>query len=364
MRLKEVLYRIASALGLFALVRDSRWRRNRVLILCYHGVSVDDEHVWDPALYMTQDKLRQRLQMLRDGAYHILPLAEAMRRLYDGTLPPRSVALTFDDGAVDFERRALPVLREFNAPATLYLTTYYSVRRLPVFDTVLPYVLWKGRESGGDVAPFCASAQALPVSTSAERGEANTRLREFARARALDAEAKNELVSRIAAALGVDFQDIISRELLHIMSPDVVRALPRELVDVQLHTHRHRTPRDREQFLREIRDNVAIMRELRGEATVLDHFCYPSGEYFGEFFEWLRESGVRYATTCIPDLASRSADPLLIPRFVDTMGQSDLAFEAWVSGFAGLLPHRSEYRIDDARLAPPRNTALDVARES
>ncbi|MEO8624129.1 MAG: polysaccharide deacetylase family protein [bacterium] len=353
MRLKEVVYKAAKSLGVFALVRDSQWRHNRLLILCYHGVSTDDEHLWDPALYITQDKLRQRLQLLRDGGYQILPLAEATRRLYEGTLPARSVAITFDDGAVDFERRALPVLREFNAPATLYLTTYYSLNRLPVFNTVLSYVLWKGRTSGGDVASFCESHIALPVSTHAERTEASARLREFARTRGLNAHDKNELVSRIAAALGVNFDTIMSRQVLHIMPPDSVRALPRDLIDVQLHTHRHRTPRDREQFMREIRDNVAVTRELRGDATILEHFCYPSGEYFGEFLPWLRESGVNYATTCLPDLADRTADPLLIPRFIDTMGQSDLAFEAWTTGFAGLLPHRREYQLDDERLAVP-----------
>ena len=350
MRLKEVVYRTAKRIGAFALVRNSSWRRNRLLILCYHGVSMDDEHDWDPALYITQDRLRQRLRMLRDGGYRILPLAEATRRLYDGTLPARSVAITFDDGAVDFERRALPVLREFNAPATVYLTTYYSVHRLPVFDTVLLYVLWKGRQSGGDVACFCDSPDPLPVRTPAERATAGSRLRAFAKSAELGAPEKNELVSRIAAALGVDFEDIVARQLLHIMSPDVVRALPRDLVDVQLHTHRHRTPRDREQFIREIRDNVAVTRELRGDTPVLDQFCYPSGEYYGEFFPWLRESGVHYATTCLPDLADSSTAPLLIPRFVDTMGQSDLAFEAWVSGFAALLPHRREYQLDNARL--------------
>ena len=350
MRLKEVVYRAAKRIGGFALVRDSRWRQNRLLILCYHGVSMNDEHDWDPALYITQDWLRQRLRLLRDDGYRMLPLADATRRLYDGTLPARSVAITFDDGAVDFERRALPVLREFNAPATLYLTTYYSVHRFPVFDTVLSYVLWKGRKSGGDVASVCESPDPLPVSTDAERAEAGSRLRAFAKSRTLGAPEKNELVSRIAAALGVNFDDIMARELLHIMSPEVVRALPRDLVDVQLHTHRHRTPRDREQFMREITDNVAVTKELRGDIPVLEHFCYPSGEYYGEFLPWLRESGVRYATTCLPDLADSATDPLLIPRFVDTMGQSELSFEAWVSGFAALLPHRREYQLDGARL--------------
>ena len=364
MRLKEVVIRAAKSLGGLALVRDSRWRRHRLLILCYHGVAMEDEHEWDPALYITQEQLRGRLRILRDGGYTILPLAEATHRLYEGTLPPRSVAITFDDGAVDFERRALPVLREFNAPATLYLTTYYCITRLPVFNTVLSYVLWKGRDSGGDVSSLCDSPIPLPVVTDVDRAQARGLLYEYTLTRQMDAREKDKLVSGVAAALGVDYAAIVAKGILQIMPPDVVRELPGDLVDIQLHTHRHRTPRDREQFIQEVRDNVAVTRELRGESPALEHFCYPSGDYAGEFLAWLRECNVRYATTCVPDLASISVDPLLLPRFVDTSHQSDLAFEAWASGFAGLLPHRREFRLDHARLQSPeaRLTMPDLAQ--
>ena len=87
------------------------------------------------------------------------------------------------------------------------------------------------------------------------------------------------------------------------MSEDTVRALPRDLIDVQLHTHRHRAPRDRELFLREIRDNASVIRRLRGERSPMEHFCYPSGEYFGEFLGWLGEPvtllGVIGAVLCV-----------------------------------------------------------------
>src|SRR4029077_19879262 len=102
-----------------------------------------DEHEWNEELYIPPVLLRRRLRHLRARGYNILPLAEACDRLGKGTLPPRSVALTFDDGAVDFASRALPILREFDVPATVYLTTYYSDARLPVFDVVLSYVLWR-----------------------------------------------------------------------------------------------------------------------------------------------------------------------------------------------------------------------------
>jgi peptidoglycan/xylan/chitin deacetylase (PgdA/CDA1 family) len=352
---------MARAIGGFAVVRNSPWRRRRLLILCYHGVSLDDEHEWDPALFVTQDHLRRRLRALRDGGYEILPLADAARRLYDGTLPARSVALTFDDGTIDFEQRALPVLREFNAPATLYLTTYYCMKRLPVFNTVLSYVMWRGRLSGADLAAVGESPTPLPVATAEERTRARKVLWQYAFDRQMSADEKDVLVARVAEMVGVDYDDIRARGLLQIMAPETVRALPHDLVNVQLHTHRHRTPRDRELFLREMKDNAAITRALRGDERPLDHFCYPSGEYFGEYLRWLRDCGVHYATTCVPDLANSETDPLLLPRFVDTTGQSDLAFEAWASGFAALLPRRREYRLDQGRLAVLLDAELSTA---
>ena len=351
MRVKELVLGAARAAGGFALVRNSAWRNRRLMILCYHGVSMDDEHEWSPGLYITPARLRARLQALRDGGYAILPLIEAVRRLYDGTLPPRSVALTFDDGAVDFEVQALPILREFNAPATLYLTTYYSTKRLPVFNTVLGYVLWKGRKGNADVAPLINAPAPLYIGSDASRATARAALWEHAHEREMTADEKDAFVARVAEHIGVDYAAIKARGTLSLMSPDSVRALPRDLIDVQLHTHRHRTPRDRELFLREIRDNDVIIRELRPDGPALEHFCYPSGDYYGEFFDWLRECDVRYATTCLPDLASADSEPMLLPRFVDTMVASPLIFEAWITGFAALLPRKQEFRVDARRLA-------------
>ena len=68
--------------GFFRLLRESEWRRRRLLILCYHGISLDDEHQWRPGLYMEPRILEQRLGMLRKGDYNVLPLGEALQRLY------------------------------------------------------------------------------------------------------------------------------------------------------------------------------------------------------------------------------------------------------------------------------------------
>src|SRR3954451_24485649 len=131
--IKQRLLGSAQTCGLFSLVRNSKWRQDRLLILAYHGISIDDEHLWDPTLFMHPEFFRSRLRSIANAGCTVLPLGEAVRLLYAGQLPERSVALTFDDGTYDFYQRAWPILQEFNFPVTLYLTTFYSQFNRPVF---------------------------------------------------------------------------------------------------------------------------------------------------------------------------------------------------------------------------------------
>src|SRR5689334_20863126 len=116
---KHVAFKTAEAGGLNGIIGASRARRSRLLILCYHGVALADEHEWDPELWVTQDHLRRRLTILRETGCEVLPLDQALEHCAARTLPSRAVALTFDDGFADFALRAVPVLRELGMPATV-----------------------------------------------------------------------------------------------------------------------------------------------------------------------------------------------------------------------------------------------------
>ena len=75
---KSVIFNAAHRAGVLEAVRDSRWRQERLLILGYHGISLEDEHEWNPALYMSPSTFEARLDALDRGGYSILPLAEAL----------------------------------------------------------------------------------------------------------------------------------------------------------------------------------------------------------------------------------------------------------------------------------------------
>jgi peptidoglycan/xylan/chitin deacetylase (PgdA/CDA1 family) len=117
--------------------------------------------------------------------------------------------------------------------------------------------------------------------------------------------------------------------------------------DIQLHTHRHRTPREKEVFFEEVRENRRILEDLTGRSTT--HFCYPSGDVDSVFLPWLRELNVETATTTAPNLASPGDDPLLLPRFVDTMNQPEVLFESWLSGARSMLKRRGALNPIDSR---------------
>ncbi|MEP6833169.1 MAG: polysaccharide deacetylase family protein [Gemmatimonas sp.] len=332
---RSLALKVANKSGVSRAIGSSHWRQQRLLVLCYHGVSQDDEHEW-ATLYISPARLEQRLEQLHKLKTTVLPLDQAMDALYRGELPQRAISLTFDDGACDFSIKAVPILAAAKMHSTLYLTTYYTRKDMPVFPPFVSYVLWKGR--GRTVLlPGLNTRVTIPGKVNdPEFEQLHLRVLDYARKNNLNADDKNELARQISKATGADFDDLCKRRILHLMNPAEVQALDPTMVSIQLHTHRHVTPKSMDDLRDELDRNAAEIVTLTGRADIPSHFCYPSGIYSRDFVEWLRVYGVKSATTCVPRYSTSATPPLEVPRFVDTMTVSTDTFEAWVTGSAAL----------------------------
>jgi peptidoglycan/xylan/chitin deacetylase (PgdA/CDA1 family) len=94
-------------------------RPERLLILGYHNV--ESTWFWPNRPGAGIATFARQMRVL-DRIANVVPLDEALDALAAGRpLPPRAVALTFDDGYRDNLELAAPVLRGYGMPATIYL---------------------------------------------------------------------------------------------------------------------------------------------------------------------------------------------------------------------------------------------------
>ena len=349
---KRGVLHAAQRTGVFTLVSGSRWRRQRLLIYAFHSLALDQEHCWRRLLYFTPDEFRHRLRLLQRLRVNVLTFDDGIARLQAGTLPPRSVVLTFDDGQADFSEIAWPELERFGYPATVYVTTYYSEKRLPIFPLMVSYVLWKAGARQLPALPDWGISDPIDLADEEARELAALAIVTRCDEEGLTAEEKDDRIRAIAARIDVDYETLRRRRVLDVMTPEEMRAVAARGADVELHTHRHRVPLVWDGFAREVRENRERIEALTGRRAV--HFCYPSGVTYPEFLPWLAELGVRTATTCAVGLASRDESPLLLPRLIDTAALSDVEIEGWLTGFSQCLRQR---RTQDAPTPMPEGYA-------
>jgi len=102
--------------------RTTRWAgraqpSGALRILTYHRIDEDprDPFAVSPAAF------RKQMATLSSSGF-VTPMGEALERLDLGDSSAPRIVLTFDDGTRDFLTEALPVLRDFNLPATLYVS--------------------------------------------------------------------------------------------------------------------------------------------------------------------------------------------------------------------------------------------------
>ena len=94
-------------------------RSPRPVILMYHSVSARGPHPDEREWVLTPPMFRAHLRLMRALGRTPVPMSAAL----DQRPQPDAVIITFDDAYADFRAAALPLLRQFECPATLFVPT-------------------------------------------------------------------------------------------------------------------------------------------------------------------------------------------------------------------------------------------------
>ena len=107
--LKNIVYNLVSRI----------WHpRNSAVILTYHSISAAPIY---SAIH--PDRFASQMKLLHDEGFNVVSLATLAEYRAQGTIPPKTVCVTFDDGYLDNYRNAFPVLKQYNFPATIFVIT-------------------------------------------------------------------------------------------------------------------------------------------------------------------------------------------------------------------------------------------------
>lgn len=329
--IKNIAAAVLCAAGVPALAR--RRHRDVLAIVMFHGV--EDEppsppcwHVGDMAMY------RRQLEYLREH-FNVLALEEALAALTAGTLPPRAVAITFDDGTRNLATHAMPVLRELNLPAAVFLAT----GPIGTAETLWPDRLWLAiaHTTAAEVDLAALGLGTRSLDGDARRGrvyatavEALKNIADTDRVAALD---------QLLAALG--YRDDADAGPFRMLTWEHVRDMVRDpLVTLYPHTVTHPILArcDDAKIEREIADSCAALERETGARPMV--FAYPNGrlqDFDARAKDVLRRRGVRWALSTTPGLADRRCDPLALPRLA--VG-GNATFDYFRLTVCGALPRR------------------------
>jgi biofilm PGA synthesis lipoprotein PgaB len=92
-------------------------------VLVWHDIVPKNKQVWFDT---TLSAFRRQLELIHRGGFHVITLRQLYAHLTKDTpLPPKPIALTFDDNNQGIYYYAFPLLRKYGYPATLFVHTGY-----------------------------------------------------------------------------------------------------------------------------------------------------------------------------------------------------------------------------------------------
>jgi peptidoglycan/xylan/chitin deacetylase (PgdA/CDA1 family) len=314
---------------------SQRLRQEQIRILTYHGFTDEPEDSLAGRFHLHVDVFRSQLRHLKRH-YNVVPLADVADHLTGAKpLPSDAAVITIDDGYSSAHALALPILAEFQTPATLF----------PALDFVDgKSLMWTDRVKACVAVADAGTVLNIPsrdgpLTLDLGGGDKRITARRIVNLLLWKERGEREdVLKRVEDAVGAR----LPREALAAFQPmtwsGVEEMVRSGLVDVGSHTVSHAmlTTLSDQELATELNVSKHALESRLGVRC--DLFCYPyggQGAFDDRAAEAVRAAGYRCALTTLPGMVSRGDDPFRLRRLGPA--EDPLEFDFAMSGFGSML---------------------------
>lgn len=306
MSLARVAMAVAEPAGL--LRAAEWWNRRRAPVLTYHRFRRDG----DPWRGVHAADFERHLQLIA-GRFRPVTFRDLVGALSSSEgVPPRTVALTVDDGYADFAEVALPLLAKYGVPATIFVVSGFLDGGWIWTDRVDRAVQTTTRERL--TLDFDACHEDAPLGDPTSRQRVTDRL--WKAAKEMPGPRRLEFVDKIEEALGVP-RAAGPTDNYAPLTWTQARECHRQGIEIGSHTHTHPilsridVVAQREEVTR---SKARIEEELQAPVSTL---AYPNGgpsDFSPSTQEAVRQAGYIGAVSTIYGFAEPAADLYAVRR--------------------------------------------------
>lgn len=257
----------------------------------------------------TRDFERQIAHLAKN--YKVISLDEIVERVKKRNSLRGCVAITFDDGFKDNYENAYPILKKYDVPATIFLTTGYIEDGTAPWFIKIRYIFMKTPKTYFELS-LGNKTISLPMRTREEKFLASDRA--MAYLKGLPNEERISLLKRLCEELGVNE----FRELNNLMLTwEQIKEMSANGISFGAHTVNHpvlsRVPLNIAE--REIFESKRTIEEKIGRPVTT--FAYPFGkkaQYRPELFPMLERLQFRCAVITEPGTNNHHTHPFELKR--------------------------------------------------
>jgi len=294
--------------------------RNKVIILMYHGFTNEENHVGVEnyqGKHINIEIFRAQIKYITKN-YNVISLEQYINYCNKKEeLPPKSIIITIDDGYKSNYTISFPIFKEFDIPATIFLTTDFIDNKKFLWVDRLEYAINNTKKKNLKLE-IANKKESFDLDTYNGKIVCDKSIR--LKLKSLNNEIIDKFIQEVEDKLDAKLSGTLNVPAIYkpLEWDEISEMINTSKVDIGSHTHKHLllANYDNEVIMNELLLSNKIIQKKTGVDTRL--FCYPNGAV-GDFNEKtklaIKESGYSCALTTVRGINNAISDLYELKRF-------------------------------------------------